>query len=424
VSFLGYVVSPQGIEVDQAKVEAIQGWPVPKTITQVRSFLGLSGHFFWQRMRRDVERFVARCTTCQKAKSRLNAHGLYFPLPAPNAPWEDNSMDFVLVLPRSRKGHDSVFVVVDRFSKMAHFIPCHKTDDAPHIADLFFREIVRLHGVPNTIVSNRDVKFLCYFWKALWAKLGTKLLFSTTCHPQTDGQTEVVNRTLSTMLRAVLKPNIKMWEDCLPHIEFAYNRSMHSTTKMCPFQIVYGFLPCAPIDLMPLPSSEQLNFDATKRVELMLKLHEITKENIERMNAKYKLAGDKGRKEIKFEPGDLVWLHLRKERFPELRKSKLLPRADGPFKMLERINDNAYKLDLPIDFGVSPIFNIADLKPYLGEDDELESRTTQMQEREDDEDINTSDTSKPTQNRVIAYPITRARAFQLNQQVSSLLSSC
>jgi hypothetical protein len=193
---------------------------------------------------------------------------------------------------------------------------------------------------------------------------------------------------------------------------------------MCPFQIVYGFLPRAPIDLMPLPSSEKLNFDATKRAELMLKLHEITKENIERMNAEYKLAGDKGRKEIKFEHGDLVWLHLRKERFPELRKSKLLLRADGPFKVLERITDNAYKLDLPVDFGVSPTFNIADLKPYLGEDDELESRATQMQEGEDDEDITTSNTSTPTQNRVIAGPITRARARQLNQQVSSLLSSC
>lgn len=383
----------------------------------------LAGHFFWPKMRRDVVRLVARCTTCQKAKSRLNPHGLYLPLPVPSAPWEDISMDFVLGLPRTRKGRDSVFVVVDRFSKMAHFIPCHKTDDATHIADLFFREIVRLHGVPNTIVSDRDAKFLSHFWRTLWAKLGTKLLFSTTCHPQTDGQTEVVNRTLSTMLRAVLKKNIKMWEDCLPHIEFAYNRSLHSTTKMCPFQIVYGLLPRAPIDLMPLPSSEKLNFDATRRAELMLKLHETTKENIERMNARYKFASDKGRKEINFEPGDLVWLHLRKERFPELRKSKLLPRADGPFKVLEKINDNAYRLDLPADFGVSPTFNIADLKPYLGEEVELESRTTQMQEGENDEDIHTTDASIPIQ-VPISGPITRARARQLNHQVITLLSSC
>ena len=383
----------------------------------------LADHFFWPKMRRDVERFVSRCTTCQKAKSRLNAHGLYMPLPVPNAPWEDISMDFVLGLPRTRKGRDSVFVVVDRFSKMVHFIPCHKTDDATHIADLFFREVVCLHGVPNTIVSDRDVKFLSHFWRTLWAKLGTKLLFSTTCHPQTDGQTEVVNRTLSTMLRAVLKKNIKMWEDCLPHIEFAYNRSMHSTTKMCPFEIVYGLLPRAPIDLMPLPTSEKLNFDAKQRAELMLKLHETTKQNIERMNAKYKFAGDKGRKAINFEPGDLVWLHLRKERFPALRKSKLMPRADGPFRVLQRINENAYKLDLPADFGVSPTFNIADLKPYLGEEDELESRTTQMQEGEDDEDINTDDASAPTP-VPIAGPLTRARARKINHQVSCLLSSC
>ena len=157
--------------------------------------------------------------------------------------------------------------------------------------------------------------------------------------------------------------------------------------------------------------------------------------------------GDKGRKQLILEPGDLVWLHLRKDRFPELRKSKLMPRADGPFKVLQRINENAYKLDLPADFGVSPTFNIADLKPYLGEEDELESRTTQMQEREDDEDINTSDTSSPTSSptqpiagptsptqpiagptssptQPIAGHLTRARVRQLNNQVSSWISSC
>jgi hypothetical protein len=107
---------------------------------------------------------------------------------------------------------------------MVHFIPCHKSDDASHVADLFFGEIVHLHGVPKTIVSDRDIKFLSYFWKTLWAKLDTKLLFLTTCHPQTDGQTKVVNRTLSTMLCVVLKKNLKLCEDCLPHVEFAYNR--------------------------------------------------------------------------------------------------------------------------------------------------------------------------------------------------------
>jgi hypothetical protein len=110
---------------------------------------------------------------------------------------------------------------------------------------------------------------------------------------------------------------------------------MHSITKMYPFEIVYGLILRAPIDLMPLPTSGKLNFDAKQRAELMLKLHETTKENIERMNSKYKLAGDKGRKQLIFESGEFVWLHLRKDRFPALRKSKLMSQADVPFKVLE-----------------------------------------------------------------------------------------
>jgi hypothetical protein len=124
-----------------------------------------------------------------------------------------------------------------------------------HVADLFFTEIVRLHGVPNTIVLDMDTKFLSNFWRTMWFKLGTNLLFSTTCHPQTDGQTEVVNHTLSTMLRFVFKTNLKLWEESLPHIEFSYNRSIHSMMKVSPFQVVYDFNPRAPIDLLPLPPS-------------------------------------------------------------------------------------------------------------------------------------------------------------------------
>jgi hypothetical protein len=150
-------------------------------------------------------------------------------------------------------------------------------------------------------------------------------------------------------------------------------------------------------------------------------MHETTQLNIEKMNEKYRIAANKGRKEVKLEPGDLVWMHLRKERFPELRKSKLMSRATDPFKILAKINDNAYKLELPTEFGVSPSFNISYLLPYLGEEDEMSWRTTSMQEGEDDEDINTSATIIPSVE--ILGPITRSRAQQLNHQVNSFLCS-
>ncbi|KAK1608467.1 hypothetical protein QYE76_032140 [Lolium multiflorum] len=334
-----------------------------------KTLLMLADHFYWPKMRRDVDRYVKRCITCNKSKSKLKPHGLYTPLPAPTTPWEDISMDFVLGLPRTKRGHDSIFVVVDRFSKMSHFIACHKSDDASHIANLFFREVVRLHGVPKTIVSDRDVKFMSYFWKTLWRKLGTKLLFSTTCHPQTDGQTEVVNRTLSQLLRSMIKKNLKEWEECLPHVEFAYNRAVHSTTELCPFEVVYGFKPITPLDLLPLPIHERVNMEASKRADFVRKIHVKTKELIEKKGKSNAARMNKKRKEMLFKPGDMVWVHFRKDRFPKLRKSKLKPRGAGPYKVLAKINDNAYSIDLPVDeFGVSNSFNVADLTPYDGED--------------------------------------------------------
>jgi hypothetical protein len=201
---------------------------------------------------------------------------------------------------------------------------------------------------------------------------------------------------LSTILRTILKSNLKLLEECLLHIEFAYNRSVHSTTKISPFQVVYDFNPRAPIDLLPLPSSETTCFDASQQSEFIFKMHKITKLNTKKMNEKYRIAGSKGQKEVKLESGDLVWLHLRKERFPDLRKCKLMFRADGPFKILEKINNNAYKLELPPEFGVSSTFNISDLRPYLREEDEVSSTTTTNQEGKDDEDFTRSETTTPS----------------------------
>ncbi|KAA0067526.1 Transposon Ty3-I Gag-Pol polyprotein [Cucumis melo var. makuwa] len=295
-------------------------------------------------------------------------------------------MDFVLGLPKTRRHHDSIFVVVDRFSKMAHFIPCNKTDDATNIANLFFREVVRLHGIPKTIVSDRDVKFLSHFWKVLWGKLGTKLLFSTTCHPQTDGQTEVVNRTLGALLRSLISKNLKSWEETLPFVEFAYNRAIHSTTHCSPFEVVYGFNPLTPLDLSPLPPNMFTSDAASSRVEYIKTLHKEIKERIEKKNQKLVTRKNQGRKELIFKPGDWVWVHLRKERFPDQRKSKLQQRGDGPFQVLERINNNAYKLDLRGKYNVSSTFNVADLTLFDVGNEDLDLRTNPSKERGDDVD--------------------------------------
>ena len=128
----------------------------------------LNEHFFWPHMHKSVHNFYDKCIACRKAKSRVQSHGLYTPIPISKMPWVDISMDLILVLPKTSKGMDSIFVVVDRFSKMTHFIPCHKVDDACDIENLFFKEVIRLHGLPRSIVSDRDSKFLNHFWKILW----------------------------------------------------------------------------------------------------------------------------------------------------------------------------------------------------------------------------------------------------------------
>ena len=169
-----------------------------------KMFLKLNGSYFWPRMRTDVKIFVDRCRICHHMKGKRKNTGLYQSLPIPERTWDVVSMDFVLGLLRTQRGFDSIFLVVDRFSKMAHFIPCQKTSDTTHIANLFFKEVVRLHGLPRSIFSDQETKFVGNFWRTLWKKLGTKLSFSSAYHPQMDGKTKVVNRILGDLLRSLV----------------------------------------------------------------------------------------------------------------------------------------------------------------------------------------------------------------------------
>jgi hypothetical protein len=201
---------------------------------------------------------------------------------------------------------------------------------------------------------------------------------------------------------------------------------------LCPFEIVYGFKPIAPIDLLPLSLQERTNMEASERVAYIKKIHEKTKEAIELKAVRKATSMNKHRKKGLFEPGDLVWIYLRKERFPEQRKSKLMPRGDGQFRVLAKINDNAYKIDLPPSYGVSNTFNVPDLLPYTSEDTS-ESRTTPFQGEEDDMTMPLSNilqppnqatstqeqpTSSPTQ--VFDRPITRSRAKKLQEEVHQI----
>jgi hypothetical protein len=153
----------------------------------------------------------------------------------------------------------------------------------------------------------------------------------------------------------------------LPHVEFAYNRAVHSTTELRPFEVVYGFKPITPLDLLPLPIHERVNMEASKRADFVRKIHEKTKELIEKKGKNNAARMNRKRKEMLFKPGDMVWVHFCKDRFTKLRKSKLLPRGAGPYKVLAKINDNAYAIDLQTDeFGVSNSSNVTDLTPYDG----------------------------------------------------------
>ncbi|KAE8681373.1 putative CCCH-type zinc finger family protein [Hibiscus syriacus] len=341
----------------------------------------ISSEFYWPKLTSDVAHYVDRCYVCQRSKGVLTNAGLYTPLPVPESPWFDVSMDFVLGLPLTQRASDSIFVVVDRFSKMAHFVACRKTMDADRIAHIYFKEIVRLHGVPRSITSDRDTKFISHFWKSLWGKLGTQLNFSSAYHPQTDGQTEVVNRSLGNLLRCLAGTKPKQWDLALPQAEFAYNRSKNRTTGLSPFEIVYGQNPSGVLDLAPIPRIGRFSPKADEMAKYLRGIHEQVKQTIHESNTKYKTRVDNHRRQVLFDVGDFVWAVLTRDRFPVGEYNKLKDRKIGPCEVVQKINDNAYRLRLPSHLKTSDVFNVKHLSHCFVDPDDttLNSRTSSFQ---------------------------------------------
>ncbi|GJU15283.1 putative reverse transcriptase domain-containing protein, partial [Tanacetum coccineum] len=399
--------------VDESEVAVVQEWPTLTTITEVWSFHGLASFaFFFRRFILEFSSIMAHLTDCMKGKSFVvdeargrgvqsgqypdfNIHdgflfkgnqlcipdtslrlkiikelhgeghvgrdrtlklvlskkgtatnaGLYMPLPVPLQPWVDISMDFVLGLPRTQRGNDSIFVV----------------------------GCVMFTWFTLSIVSDRDTRFLSHFWRSLWKMVNTQLNFSSAYHPQTDGKTEVVNRSLGNLLRCLVGDHVKAWDQKLCQAEFAHNHAINRSTGFSPFQVVYSSQPRGPLDLMTLPVSGSVPKKVQDFVEGLHEVHKAVRDNLVRANSKYKQDADQKRRQVDFEVGDFVWAILTKDRFPVGEYNKLSAKKIGPLEIVEKINSNAYRLKLPSHIRCSDVFNVKHLSPYHGDssDDDL-----------------------------------------------------
>ncbi|WVZ53103.1 hypothetical protein U9M48_004089 [Paspalum notatum var. saurae] len=326
-------------------------------------------------MKREIAKYVSECHVCKRVKAdHLKPAGMLHPLNIPAWKWEDIHMDFVVGLPRTQKGYDSIWVIIDRFTKSAHFIPVKTSYTAATYAELYIARIVSLHGVPVTITSDRGSVFVSRFWEQLQKSLGTKLIHSSAYHPQTSGQVERVNQILEDMLRACVLTYSTKWDECLPLAEFAYNNSYQKSLEMAPFEArMGGGANTSELVRTWRASHLRARFGNTSR--------RASEENLKRAQSRQKSYSDRRRRPLVFKEGDHVYLRVSPmkgvHRFGV--KGKLAPRYVGPFKISEKCGPVAYRLELPPRLAaVHDIFHVSQLKKCLRVPEE-EIDTSQVQ---------------------------------------------
>ena len=322
--------------------------------------------YWWVSMKREIAEFVARCDVCQRVKAEhQRPAGLLQPLPIPEWKWEEVGMDFITGLPRTQSGSDSIWVIIDRLTKVAHFIPVKTTYSSSKLAELYMAKIVCLHGVPKKIVSDRGSQFTSRFWKSLHEALGTRLNFSTAYHPQTDGQTERVNQILEDMLRACVLDYGKSWDKNLPYAEFSYNNSYQASLQMSPFEALYGRKCRTPLLWDEVGEHQLFGPELIKEAENKVKT---IRERLKVAQSRQKSYADNRRREITFEIGDFVYLRVTPLRGVRRfrTKGKLAPRFVGPYKILARRGEVAYQLELPTALSaVHNVFHVSQLRKCL-----------------------------------------------------------
>ncbi|GJT91669.1 putative reverse transcriptase domain-containing protein [Tanacetum coccineum] len=302
--------------------------------------------YWWPNMKAEIATYVSKCLTCAKVKAEhQKPSGLLQQPEIPEWKWEKITMDFVSGLLRTPSGYDSIWVIVDRLTKSAHFLPMKKTDSIEKLAQLYLKEIVCKHGVPTSIISDRDSLFTSRFWKSLQEAMGTQLDMSTAYHPETDGQSERTIQTLEDMLRACVIDFGSSWDRHLPLVEFSYNNSYHASIKAAPFEALYGRKCRSPVcwsEVGDLPNSPG---------------HELVEEDDNRKDCSNQIFVCNCRKAVSPWKGVI--------RFG--KRGKLSPQYIGPFKIIERIGPMAYNLELPNKLrGIHSTFHVLNLKKCYG----------------------------------------------------------